>query len=75
MWIAHVLTAPAVDLIYRFRHIQFLFNVKYFRKIINGLGKNTLDLMPPPTMYCEIAMGGSKVRLASGWRSAKPPTR
>ncbi|XP_052741527.1 putative inorganic phosphate cotransporter [Bicyclus anynana] len=38
MWMVYVTTAPAVDLFYRFGHINFLFDVKYFRKIINGLG-------------------------------------
>ncbi|CAH2210944.1 jg22382, partial [Pararge aegeria aegeria] len=37
MWVVHIMTAPAVELFYRFGHINFLFDVKYFRKIINGL--------------------------------------
>ncbi|XP_045772827.1 putative inorganic phosphate cotransporter [Maniola jurtina] len=38
MWMVHAMTAPAVELIYRFGYINYLFDVKYFRKIINGLG-------------------------------------
>nr|XP_034831921.1 putative inorganic phosphate cotransporter [Maniola hyperantus] len=38
MWMVHMTTAPAVELIYRFGYINYLFDDKYFRKIINSLG-------------------------------------
>ncbi|CAH2096619.1 unnamed protein product [Euphydryas editha] len=34
----YILTAPTIDIIYKIGYIDYLFDTKYFRKVINGLG-------------------------------------
>ncbi|XP_045448058.1 putative inorganic phosphate cotransporter [Melitaea cinxia] len=39
-WAVYILTSPTIDIIYRIGYADFLFDIKYFRKIINGLGSS-----------------------------------
>ncbi|XP_046965520.1 putative inorganic phosphate cotransporter isoform X1 [Vanessa cardui] len=38
MWAVYILTAPTIDIIYRVGYADYLFDIKYYRKIINCLG-------------------------------------
>ncbi|OWR49786.1 putative inorganic phosphate cotransporter [Danaus plexippus plexippus] len=38
MWVVYLLTSPTIELIYGIGNVNYLFDVKYFRKIVNGFG-------------------------------------